>query len=118
MESQQYAHTRIPLLAAVPAKVRFLSCEPLLGPLALDVWLNRRMIHWVIGGGESGPQFRIANIEWARSLRDQCVQAKVPFFWKQWSGVNPKKLGRVLDGKVWSQMPKVRKIQQSTLGVA
>ena len=110
VETQPYAEARIPLLLAVPAAVRFLSCEPLLGPLDLYGWLNAAVgpmprIGWVIAGGESGPSYRPMDIAWARELRDQCVAAGVPFFFKQYSGVQPKELGRVLDGREWSEWP-------------
>lgn len=93
---------RIDDLRSVPAAVRFLSCEPLLeslGPLDLDG------IDWVIGGGESGPNYRAMDIEWIRELRDQCIDAGVPFFFKQWGGRTPKQGGRVLDGRTWDELP-------------
>lgn len=93
---------RVDHLRALPAAVRFLSCEPLLGPLN-D--LDLRGIHWVIGGGESGIGFRRADPEWARGLRDLCVRSGVPFFWKQWGGRTPKAGGRILDGRTWDEMP-------------
>jgi protein gp37 len=89
-------------LREVPAAVRFLSCEPLIGPLdgiALDG------IHWVIAGGESGPNYRPMDINWARGIRDACTDAKVAFFFKQWGGRTPKALGRQLDGQLWDEMP-------------
>ena len=89
-------------LRAATAAVRFLSLEPLLGPLpALDL----DGIHWVIVGGESGPGARPMRAEWARALRDQCAARAVPFFFKQWGGVRPKAGGRVLDGQEWSEWP-------------
>jgi protein gp37 len=93
---------RIDDLRAVPAAVRFLSCEPLLGPLA-D--LNLDGIGWVIAGGESGPSYRPMELNWARGVRDQCVDQQVPFFFKQWGGRTPKALGRELDGRLWDEMP-------------
>jgi protein gp37 len=94
--------TRVDDLREVDAAVRFLSCEPLLGPLnAIDL----RGIGWVIAGGESGPHYRPMQIEWARSIRDSCRAAAVPFFFKQWGGRTPKALGRELDGVVWDEMP-------------
>lgn len=93
---------RIDDLRQVPACVRFLSLEPLLGPLPL---LNLSGIHWVIVGGESGPGARPMEAEWATSIRDQCLEAKVPFFFKQWGGVNKKKAGRLLEGRTWDEMP-------------
>jgi protein gp37 len=90
-------------LREVPAAVRFLSVEPLLGPLGA---VNLSGINWVIVGGESGPGARPMDPEWAREIRDQCVNARVPFFFKQWGGVQKKKHGRVLDGQTWEEMPK------------
>lgn len=187
VEDQKTADERIPHLLRIPAQVRFLSCEPILGPVDLnrfwigqngeplvrvgDVWFDRPMapghhwhgadinpipavpvrIHWVIAGGESGPNARPMHPDWARSLRDQCVTANVPFFFKQWGewaplggsgvphdsddetswpwvwvtkdGVTKKssdgyqdrvmvrvgkaRAGRLLDGREWSQFPKV-----------
>jgi protein gp37 len=101
VESEPYA-VRIDDLRLVNAAVRFLSVEPLLGPLPS---LNLRGIHWVIVGGESGPRARPMAPEWARSVRDQCVAAGVPFFFKQWGGVRKHLTGRVLDGKTWDEMP-------------
>lgn len=93
---------RIDWLRQVPAAVRFLSLEPLIGPLP---YLNLSGIHWVIAGGESGPKSRPMNPEWVRDIRDQCIAAGVPFFFKQWGGVNKKKAGRILDGRTWDEMP-------------
>jgi protein gp37 len=92
---------RIDVLRDVPAKTRFLSCEPLIGPLELDL----AGIGWVIVGGESGPRARPMEIGWARSVRDQCEVAGVPFFFKQWGGPTPKARGRVLDDRVWDEFP-------------
>lgn len=105
VESQGYAY-RINCLRQVPAAVRFLSLEPLLGPLPN---LDLRGIHWVIVGGESGPRARPMAEEWAIDLRDQCLQAGVPFFFKQWGGVNKKAAGRQLHGRTWDEMPEVRR---------
>jgi len=93
---------RVDHLRQVPAAVRFLSCEPLLGPLD---GLNLDGIDWVITGGESGPGARPLEAEWVRQIRDQCVAEDVPFFHKQWGGRTPKAGGRELDGLVWNQMP-------------
>lgn len=93
---------RIDDLCAVRASVRFLSLEPLLGPLPN---LNLDGIHWAIVGGESGPGARTMDPEWVLDLRDQCAEAEVPFFFKQWGGVFKKRNGRELDGKTWSQYP-------------
>ncbi len=100
VENQKYVH-RVDYLRKVPAKTRFLSCEPLLGPLALDL----EGISWVITGGESGPKHRPIEVEWVRSIRDQCLAAGVAYFHKQWGGVTPKAGGRELDGREWSQYP-------------
>ena len=93
---------RVGDLRAVPAAVRFLSCEPLLGPL---VGLELDGIDWVITGGESGHGARPLDPDWVREIRDKCNTAAVPFFHKQWGGRTPKAGGRELDGMVWSQMP-------------
>jgi protein gp37 len=93
---------RVRHLRQVPAAVRFLSCEPLLGPLD-EIDLSG--IGWVIAGGESGPGYRPMQLEWARGIRDACHAAKVPFFFKQWGGRTPKALGRELDGQLWDEMP-------------
>ncbi|MGC4808630.1 DUF5131 family protein [Micromonospora sp. DT233] len=93
---------RIDDLRAVPAAVRFLSCEPLLGPLP-DLMLDG--IGWVIAGGESGANARPMDPAWVESLRDQCTSAGVPFFFKQWGGRTPKAGGRELDGRTWDDMP-------------
>lgn len=92
---------RVNLLRQVPASIRFLSCEPLLGPLFLDL----EGIHWVIAGGESGPGARPIDEMWVRSIRDQCLEQNVPFFFKQWGGVQKHRTGRLLDGVTWDQMP-------------
>lgn len=93
---------RIDYLRQIPAKVRFLSLEPLLGPLN-DINLSE--IHWVIVGGESGAKSRVVRPEWISTIRDQCLQADVPFFFKQWGGKNKKAAGRILDGREWNEMP-------------
>jgi protein gp37 len=95
---------RIDCLREVPAAVRFLSLEPLLGPMP-DLPLGH--INWVIAGGESGPGARPMRAEWARSVRDQCLAARVPFFFKQWGGVQRTRAGRRLDGRTWDQYPKL-----------
>jgi protein gp37 len=100
VENQSVAY-RVNHLRNVPAVVRFLSCEPLLGTMNLDL----AGIQWVIGGGESGIGYRKCSAEDARLLRDQCVAAGVPFFWKQWGGRTPKAGGRLLDGRTWEEMP-------------
>lgn len=98
----QDARGRIADLAQVPAAVRFLSCEPLIGALP-DLKLDD--IDWVIVGGESGPRARPIAAEWVVDIRDQCVQASVPFFFKQWGGRTPKAGGRLLGGRTWDEMP-------------
>lgn len=108
VENQKWADVRIPKLLQTPSAVRFLSCEPLLGPISLEAWLtplDNDGIDWAIVGGESGPGARPMHPEWARSLRDQCVAAAVPFFFKQWGGRTPKSGGRELDGRKWDEMP-------------
>lgn len=95
---------RICDLQSVPAAVRFLSCEPLLGPLE---HLSLEGIHWVIVGGESGPGARPMERKWVESIRRQCRQAKVPFFFKQWGGVRKDLTGRELNGRTYDEMPKV-----------
>lgn len=124
-ETQAWVERRLPALVAVPAHVRFLSCEPLLANLDLSLWLEPH-IHWVIAGGESGPRSRPTDPDWFRSLRDQCVSARVPFHFKQWGNwipadgdakiariigttplmrVGKKAAGRSLDGITWDQLP-------------
>lgn len=101
VESEQYVH-RIDDLRQTQAAVKFLSLEPLLGPLPK---LNLKGIDWVIVGGESGPSARPMNPKWATELRDQCLRANVPFFFKQWGGIQKKKTGRNLEGRTWDEMP-------------
>ena len=115
VENQRFADERIPLLLQTPAHVRFLSCEPLLGPLNLSQALPSRrhvlpmwaqdQVDWVIVGAESGPNVRPTDPAWVRSVRDQCVAASVPFFFKQWGGRTSKSGGRDLDGRTWDEMP-------------
>ena len=93
---------RIDYLRYTGAKIKFLSLEPLLGDLGE---LNLDGIDWVIVGGESGPGARPIEIGWVRNIREQCLARKVPFFFKQWGGINKKKAGRLLDGKTWDEMP-------------
>ena len=93
---------RVDELRQVPAAVRFLSCEPLLGRLR---GLDLDGVDWVIAGGESGPRHRSMEPDWPRALRDQCVRTGTPFFFKQWGGRTPKQGGRVLDGRTWDEMP-------------
>lgn len=138
VENQQWADIRIPALCHTPAAVRFLSCEPLLGPVDLALTtvapvvgartgheprftskVMRRPIHWVIAGGESGHGARPMHPDWARTLRDQCQAAGVPFLFKQWGEwapregwtdettfrVGKKAAGRLLDGRTWDEYP-------------
>lgn len=102
VESQAVAY-RVDHLRQVKARVRFLSCEPLLEAIELDL----SGIHWVIVGGESGRGYRPLNLEWARGVRDQCRVARVPFFFKQVGGYTPKAGGRSLDGVHWDELPEV-----------
>ncbi|MGP1256305.1 MAG: DUF5131 family protein [Kiloniellales bacterium] len=103
VESDEYVW-RVDCLRSVPSAVRFLSLEPLLGPLE-D--LDLRGIDWVIVGGESGPGARPMDHDWVRDIRDQCAAKRVAFHFKQWGGVNKKRTGRVLDGRTWDEMPVV-----------
>lgn len=103
VESQRYKN-RIEDLRKTGAKVKFLSLEPLLSPI---LNLNLKDIHWVIVGGESGPGARPMEEDWVKNIKLQCDMADVPFFFKQWGGVNKKKTGRVLEGRVWNERPKV-----------
>ena len=124
VENQEYADKRIPELLEIPAAVRFLSVEPLLGPVDLSQWLWADMpgkprlnrIHWVIVGGESGHGARPMHPDWVRSIRDQCQEAGVPFFFKQWGEylydemgapmrVGKRRAGRLLDGREWNEFP-------------
>jgi protein gp37 len=130
-ENQRMAEERIPQLLRTLSSIRFISAEPLLSPVDLTnlslghrdsihalngwhdcgYWSGRRYLSkldWVIVGGESGPNLRPTNPEWVRSIRDQCVAAGVPFFFKQWGGKTAKAGGRTLDGREWSEMPEGR----------
>jgi len=113
VESQDYV-ARIEHLIQVPADIRFLSVEPLLSPVKIKPSHLKR-IQWVIVGGESGSQARPMNPDWARDVRDQCLAANVPFFFKQWGVFDSrgqrrgkKASGRVLDGRTWDEMPILR----------
>jgi len=101
VESADYTF-RIDHLRQTPAAIKFISFEPLLGPIPN---INLEGIDWVIVGGESGPNARPMRPEWAVDIRDQCLAAGVPFFFKQWGGVNKKKNGRTLSGRTWDNMP-------------
>lgn len=130
VEDQDAAY-RIDWLVKTPAAVRFLSCEPLIGPLDIsdrrldsftrlnpltgrltamsgrDEGQSSSRLHWVIAGGESGPDFRPIDLDWARDLRDQCISAGVPYFFKQIGGRTSKAGGRELDGRTWDELPQV-----------
>ena len=101
VENDDYTF-RIEHLRATGAETKFLSLEPLLGPLPK---LDLREMDWVIVGGESGPGARPMDTFWATDIRDQCSRASVPFFFKQWGGVQKKKTGRMLEGRTWDEMP-------------
>jgi protein gp37 len=128
VENQETANERVPVLLDTPAAVRFVTAEPLLGPIDLKSWLpgasgknaknsqESKMIHWLIAGGETGPRARPVNLDWARSLRDQCLKAKVAFFFKHRGNcrmlddgttqhVSKKENGRELDGRTWDEFP-------------
>lgn len=101
VEDSRVLH-RVDALRTIPAKVRFLSCEPLIGPLPT---LSLKLIHWVIVGGESGPGARPMERKWVLQIRNRCVKSRVPFFFKQWGGVQKHLTGRQLDHRVWDEMP-------------
>lgn len=108
--------SRIAHLQAANATVRFLSIEPLIGPVGT---LNLDGIHWVIVGGESGPKARHIDEDWVRDIRDQCIDANTAFFFKQWGGFRPKTGGRELDGREWNEFPfeepKTARFQQADI---
>jgi protein gp37 len=103
IENRRFVH-RADFLRDVPSAVRFISAEPLLGPLE---GLDLTDIDWLIAGGESGGGHRTVRVEWLRDLRDRCIDGDVAFFFKQWGGVRSKAGGRLLDGRTWDQMPAV-----------
>lgn len=112
VENQKYT-TRVAHLQKTPARVRFLSLEPLLGPIELSASLLRG-IHWVIVGGESGQKARPMNPDWVLAIQAQCQREDVPFFFKQWGSFNPegkrvgkKEAGRMLNGRTWDEVPVV-----------
>jgi protein gp37 len=109
VESALFLH-RVRTLTRIPAHVRFLSVEPLLGPLP---GLNLRGIDWVIVGGESGPGARAMKPEWVTQIRDICLAQDVPFFFKQWGGVHKKKNGRLLEGRTWDEVPTAGGLRKS-----
>ncbi len=102
VENKEYGLPRIDKLRQLKVYINFLSLEPLLGSLT-D--LNLSNIDWVIAGGESGPKARPMKEEWVISIKNQCLSSEVPFFFKQWGGVNKKRAGRTLQGRTWDQMP-------------
>jgi protein gp37 len=104
VETQRYVE-RAELVAALPSAVRFLSCEPLLGPLHLRHVLGSDQVNWVIVGGESGHGARPMEVRWVTDIRNQCFEADVPFFFKQWGGRNKKRAGRVLENRTWDGLP-------------
>lgn len=113
VETSEYAW-RVDALRKIPAAVRFISAEPLLGPLNA---VRLTGIHWLISGGESGIGHRPCNPDWVRDLRDRCKQEGVSFFHKQWGGRTPKAGGRLLDGRTWDELPltKKREVDQKLL---
>jgi protein gp37 len=113
VESRKYT-TRIDSLRAVPASIRFLSLEPLLESLPN---LDLRGINWVIVGGESGPGARPIEEDWVREIHRQCRDAYVPFFFKQWGGINKKEAGRILDGQTYDEMPNTRTTEHGALSM-
>jgi protein gp37 len=126
VENHMEATRRLPHLMAVPAAVHFVSAEPLLSAIDLRQWLDpnlSRRLGWVIAGGESGPRARPSDPSWFRDLRDQCLEAKVPFHFKQWGNWAPNAdgqstrqskagAGRALDGRTWDQLPMVAALAQ------
>jgi protein gp37 len=106
VENEDYTH-RIDDLHETAAYVKFLSLEPLLGPIRE---LDLRDIDWAIVGGESGPRARLIEPDWVSNIRDQCLKAGVPFFFKQWGGIQKKKTGRILDGRTWDEMPSLAQL--------
>jgi len=104
VEDQKRADERIPALIQIPARVHFLSVEPLLGPVEFPT----HQVSWVIVGGESGPNARPMDTDWARSIRDDCVDDGTPFFFKQLGGRGKDKGGDLLDGRQWHQFPEVK----------
>lgn len=107
VESHRFL-SRVDLLRQTGAQVKFLSCEPLLGPLD---GLELKGIDWVIVGGESGPKARPMKLEWVKAIRDRCTRAGVPFFFKQWGGMRKKQNGRLLEGRTWDEMPVVAEMK-------
>jgi protein gp37 len=106
IENRRFVH-RADYLREIPAAVRFISAEPLLGPLER---LDLSEIDWLIAGGESGPRHRPVREEWITELRDRCGAEGVAFFFKQWGGVRSKSGGRLLEGRTWDEMPRTREL--------
>ncbi len=102
VENQYWVDRRVPLLRQLPCSMRFLSCEPLLKPITLDL----RGIRWVIVGGESGHRARKMEEDWVLDIKDQCARARVAFFFKQWGGRTRNAGGRVLNGRTWDEYPR------------
>ena len=118
VETRKYL-SRIDRLRRTPARVKFISFEPLLEGLGV---MNLTGVDWAIVGGESGPGARAIDKAWVVEIREQCLAAGVPFFFKQWGGINKKKAGRLLDGRTWNGLPKVlvpspKKIARRSLGI-
>lgn len=109
VENAMYTH-RIETLRLIPAKIRFLSCEPLIGPMPK---LQVKGIHWVIVGGESGPGSRPMEPHWVEQIRDRCIAQGVAFFFKQWGGSQKHRTGRKLDGRIWDSMPDERIVRNA-----
>jgi len=109
VENRKHGVPRIDVLRTIDAKVRFLSVEPLLEDLGV---IDLKGIHWVIVGGESGPKARPMRKEWVDGVKRQCDQAEVAFFFKQWGGMNKKANGRELNGKIYSETPKLQRLSQ------
>ncbi|MFN0242347.1 MAG: DUF5131 family protein [Planctomycetota bacterium] len=107
VENRKHGLPRVEDLRDTPAAVRFLSIEPLLEDLGE---IDLKAIHWVIVGGESGPRARPMEREWVLSIRDQCRRANVPFFFKQWGGVQKSRTGRLLDGQTFDELPKPHRL--------
>lgn len=103
IEDEKRAQERIDIIRGVHADIRFISAEPLIGPITTDIAVG---LQWVIVGGESGPGARPIDPDWVRTIRDQCLSAGTPFFFKQWGGVHKKATGRILDDRTWDEMPK------------
>jgi protein gp37 len=144
VENQRWANRRIDRLVSVQARVRFLSCEPLLSTIDLTPWLGKGLVNWIIAGGESGGSARPTHPNWVRSLRDQCEAHGVPFYFKQWGQWSPeasservgrsvelrdesgrperlawnskKTSGRLLDGRTWDEYPQPREVFAEMLG--